>query len=103
MVNFITELQPDLALWFHQDANLVIPGTGRDGAIRARYAELTGLPLAQCCAGGGTYTGIAATWARNEAVAPDGVAFIVELPGGDLSPQQTEQHTSAVLTVASEL
>ncbi len=103
IVEFVSRLRPDLALWYHQDANLVIPGTGRDGDVRARYAELTGLPLAECCGGGGVYTGIAATWARAEAVAPDGIAFIVELPGGDLTPAQVEDHATAVLTVAGEL
>jgi len=104
MVAFISQLQPELALWYHQDANLIIPSDGRDGVLRARYAELTDLPLAQCCAGGtGIYTGIAATWARNEALGPDGVAFIVELPGGDLTVDQVTQHTNAVLTVATEL
>lgn len=104
MVAFISQLRPELALWYHQDANLIIPSDGRDGALRARYAELTDLPLAQCCAGGtGIYTGIAATWARNEALGPDGIAFIVELPGGDLTAEQVTQHTNAVLTVATEL
>lgn len=104
MVAFISQLRPELALWYHQDANLIIPSDGRDGALRARYAELTGLPLERCCAGGtGIYTGIAATWARNEALGPDGVAFIVELPGGDLTTEQVTQHSNAVLTVATEL
>jgi hypothetical protein len=31
------------------------------------------------------------------------VAFIVELPGGDLTTEQVTQHTNAVLTVATEL
>ena len=66
IVQFITLLRPDIAIWYHQDANLIIPSTGRDGRVRARYAELTALPVADCCGGGGIYTGIAATWARNE-------------------------------------
>ena len=61
MVAFIEQLRPDIAIWYHQDANLVIPSTGRDGRVRARYAELTGLPIAECCGTGGIYTGIAAT------------------------------------------
>ena len=31
MVNFIGQLRPDIAIWYHQDANLIIPSTGRDG------------------------------------------------------------------------
>lgn len=102
MVAFIGALQPELVLWYHQDANLMIPSTGRDGRIRARYAELTGLPLESCCSGG-IYTGVASTWARNNGVAPDGLAFIVELPGGDLTNDQVTQHAGAVLTIAGEL
>jgi murein peptide amidase A len=102
MVAFISQLAPDIAIWYHQDANLIIPSTGRQGRIRSRYAELTGLPLAECCSGGGVFTGIAATWARVELSEQEAVPFIVELPGGDLSPEQVEQHTTAVLTIASE-
>ena len=103
MVNFISELRPDIAIWYHQDANLIIPSTGRDGRVRARYADLTGLPLATCCGGGGIYTGIAATWARVELKRDsDAVPFIVELPGGVLNDRQVATHAAAVLTIASE-
>ena len=103
MVNLITQLRPDIAVWYHQDANLIIPSTGRDGRIRARYAELTALPLADCCGGGGVYTGIAATWAKNELQKDsNAVAFIVELPGGVLSTQQVNAHANAVLTIGIE-
>ncbi len=102
MVNFIEQLRPDIAIWYHQDANLVIPSTGRDGRIRARYAELTGLPVADCCGGGAVYTGIAATWARNELKQDsDAVPFIVELPGS-LTTEQATTHADAVLTIAAE-
>ena len=103
MVNLITQLRPDMTIWYHQDANLIIPSTGRDGRVRARYAELSGLPMAECCGGGGVYTGIAATWARVELKqTSDAVPFIVELPGGDLTAEQVDAHTTAVLTIAAE-
>ena len=102
MVAFIAQLRPDIAIWYHQDANLIIPSSGRQGRIRARYAELTGLPLADCCDGGGVYTGIAATWARVELADQEAVPFIVELPGGELSAAQVDRHTDAVLTIAAE-
>lgn len=77
--------------------------TGRDGRIRARYGELTALPLADCCGGGGVYTGIAATWAKNELHKDsDAVAFIVELPGDVLNTQQVNAHADAVLTIGIE-
>jgi protein MpaA len=103
IVQFITLLRPDIAIWYHQDANLIIPSTGRDGRLRARYAELTALELAECCDGGGVYTGIAATWARSELKKDsDAVPFIVELPGGELSAAQVNAHATAVLTIAVE-
>jgi protein MpaA len=99
LVNFISQLQPDIAIWYHQDLFVVNPASGREGRVRARYAELSGLPMGQIT--GGTYTGIAATWARTELSAHDGVAFIVEL-GVSLTPAETTTHADAVLTVASE-
>jgi protein MpaA len=99
IVNFVNELQPDITLWYHQDLFVISPGEGRDGRIRERYAALTGLPLGAIT--GGTYTGIAATWARNALAPVDGVAFIVEL-GPTLSDAEATLHADAVLTVAAE-
>ena len=99
MVNFMTQLQPDITIWYHQDLFVVNPSQGRDGRIRERYAELTGLPMGEIT--GGTYTGIAATWARNEFRPDDGVAFIVEL-GPTLSPIEAITHADAVRTIATE-
>jgi protein MpaA len=99
MINFMTQLQPDITIWYHQDLFVVNPSEGREGRVRARYAELTGLPMGQIT--GGTYTGIAATWARNEFRPDDGVAFIVEL-GPTLSPIEAIIHADAVRTIATE-
>jgi protein MpaA len=99
MVNLIGQLQPDTVIWYHQDLFVIAPSSGRDGAVRARYAELTGLPLGQIT--GGTYTGVAATWARQELAPHDGIAFIVEL-GPTLSPAEAATHADAVLTIATE-
>ena len=98
IVAFLDEIQPAMVIWYHQDLDRIAPSTGHDGRIRARYAELTGVPLLRIT--GGTYTGVAATWARQ--TLPDAVAFIVEL-GPTLSDEQAETHAAAVLTVAGEL
>lgn len=103
VVTFITGHRPDLVIWYHQDAFMIAPAEGREGAVRARYAELTGLPMDSVS--GGTYTGVAATWARHELAANEpepGVAFIVEL-GPTLAPADADRHADAVLTVAAEL
>jgi protein MpaA len=97
LVAFISEIRPDLVIWYHQDLYRINPGTGRNGAIRARYAELTGLPLVDIT--GGTYAGVAATWARHEL--DPGVAFIVEL-GPTLSADEADLHARAVLAIAAE-
>ena len=97
MVAFIAEIRPDLVIWYHQDLYRISPGSGRNGAIRQRYAELTGLPLIDIT--GGTYTGVAATWARH--TLDPGVAFIVEL-GPTLTADEAEVHAHAVLTLATD-
>jgi protein MpaA len=102
MVAFIGELRPDIVVWYHQDAYMIAPADGRDGAVRARYAELTDLPMESVS--GGTYTGVAAQWARNELAANEGepgVAFIVEL-GATLPPEEADMHAAAVLTILGE-
>jgi protein MpaA len=102
IVDYVTAVRPDLLIWYHQDLYTIARGQGRDGAIRDRYAELTGLPRESPT--GGTYTGVAAQWARDELgrneVRP-GVAFIVEL-GPTLSPEEAAMHADAVLTIAAE-
>ena len=99
MVNFIAQLRPDIAIWYHQDLFVISPAQGREGRIRERYASLTGLPMGGIS--GGTYTGIAATWARTELLADDSVAFIVEL-GATLSPEEAAIHAEAIRTIAVE-
>ncbi len=98
VVAFLDEVRPELVIWYHQDLDRIAPGTGRDGRIRARYAGLTDMPLLGIT--GGTYTGVAATWARQ--AVPGAVAFIVEL-GPAITDAQADAHAAAVLTVAGEL
>jgi protein MpaA len=102
MVEFLGGLRPDLVIWYHQDLFTIAPSQGREGELRAHYAELTGMPMTSIS--GGTYTGVAAQWARNELASNEpepGIAFIVEL-GETLSAADADMHAAAVLTVASE-
>jgi protein MpaA len=98
MVRFIRTVRPQLAIWYHQDLNLVAPGIGLEGMIRERYAQLTNLPMKTIT--GGTYTGIAATWQRNRV--PESMAFVVEL-GPSLRNGDALMHARAVLAVAGML
>ena len=91
-------VNPDLVLWYHQDLFRISPTGGRNGEIRALYAEISGLPLLQVS--GGTYTGTASMWSRT--VTTDyGTGFTVEL-GPELNDEQLEAHVSAVLAVAEQ-
>ena len=78
---------------------MISPAKGREGRIRQRYAELTNWPMGGIS--GGTYTGIAATWARHTLADQDGVAFIVEL-GPTLSPEDAALHADAIRTIGVE-
>jgi protein MpaA len=91
-------VNPDLVLWYHQDLFRISPTGGRNGEIRALYAEISGLPLLQVS--GGTYTGTASMWSRT-VTADDGTGFTVEL-GASLTDEQLEAHVSAVLAVAEQ-
>ena len=94
MVDFVTQIGPELGLWYHQDLFRISPGEGLDGELKQRYSELTGLPMLRIT--GGTYTGVAATWQRNTV---GGISFIVEL-GPALTPEEADIHAAAVLDIA---
>jgi len=91
-------VNPDLVLWYHQDLFRISPTGGRNGEIRALYAEISGLPLLQVT--GGTYTGTASMWSRTVTTG-DGTGFTVEL-GPSLSDEELDAHVSAVLAVAEQ-
>ena len=95
MTKLVREIRPALGIWYHQDLNMISPGAGFEGRVRARYGALTGLPLVRIT--GGKYTGVAATWQRN--VGDNSMAFVVEL-GPTLSAQEAMVHAQAVMTVA---
>jgi protein MpaA len=92
-------VEPSLVLWYHQDLFRISPSRGLSGEVRARYAELTGLPLIEVT--GGTYTGTASQWSRT-VTADGGFGFTVEL-GPSLTDAEAERHAEAVVTVAAEL
>jgi protein MpaA len=98
MVALGDSVRPDLILWYHQDLFRISPASGRDGQVRARYAEIAGLPIISVT--GGTYTGTASQWSRIVS-ADAGVGFTVEL-GAGLTPEETVAHAEAVRAVAAE-
>ncbi|MEN9643556.1 MAG: hypothetical protein RL238_225 [Actinomycetota bacterium] len=96
-IAFTERVQPALTLWYHQDLYRVSPSSGRDGPLRQRYAELTGLPYETVSGTGSVYTGVAATWTRR--TLPDAMSFIVEL-GPTLPADEVDVHANAVLAIA---
>jgi protein MpaA len=95
IVAFMREIKPALGIWYHQDLNIISPGTGLEGTMRSTYSRLTGIPIKRIT--GGTYTGVAATWQRRSV--KDGMAFVVEL-GKTLDLAQAQVHSKAVLDIA---
>ncbi len=91
---FALQIHPTLTLWYHQDAHTVGPTTGRDGPLRQRYAQLTGLDYVSVT--GGKYTGVAATWVRKKV--PEAMSFIIEL-GATLTAEQARVHADAVVEI----
>jgi protein MpaA len=95
IVAFMREIKPALGIWYHQDLNIISPGTGLEGTMRSTYSRLTGIPIKRIT--GGRYTGVAATWQRRSV--KDGMAFVVEL-GKTLDLAQAQVHSKAVLDIA---
>ncbi len=98
IVSFFREIQPELGLWYHQDLNIISPGVGFEGKLRARYGAITGLPIKRIT--GGTYTGVAATWQKRGL--KNSMAFVVEL-GKTLNVDEAKVHASAVLDISMML
>jgi protein MpaA len=98
IVAFFREIKPALGLWYHQDLNIISPGVGFEGEIRARYGAITGLPMKRIT--GGTYTGVAATWQKRGL--KNSMAFVVEL-GKTLNVDEAKVHASAVLDISMML
>jgi len=98
IIAFFREIKPALGLWYHQDLNIISPGVGFEGEIRARYGALTGLPMKRIT--GGRYTGVAATWQKKGI--KNSMAFVVEL-GKTLNTDEAKVHASAVLDISMML
>ena len=98
LVSFFREIKPALGLWYHQDLNIISPGVGFEGEIRARYGAITGLPMKRIT--GGRYTGVAATWQKRGL--KNSMAFVVEL-GKTLNADEAKVHASAVLDISMML
>ncbi len=89
----IERIQPALTVWYHQ-ALALVDDSGGDPAIERRYAELVGLPFRRLGRNPGSIT----SWQND--LFRSSTAFVVELPGGPLSPRAVERHAKAVRAIA---
>lgn len=99
-IAFTERIRPALTLFYHQDLFRVSPSNGRDGPLRRRYAELTGLPYETISGPTSIYTGVAATWTRK--TLPDAMSFVIEL-GPTLPPDEVQVHADAVIEISRML
>ena len=93
MQRFIERERPRVTLWYHQALNMVVRSDG-DPALERLYSRASGLPRKRLPA----YNGTATSW-QNSSFTGDS-AFVVELPGGSLTPTGVRRHAGAVLSVA---
>ena len=103
-------VQPEFVIWYHQDYFRIGPGTGHDGQVRTKYAELVGLPLLELdCLCGYTgdkplleavFGGTGANWAKSFQ-GPNGVSMTVEF-GPTLSEEDAQRNAKAVVAVTDE-
>ena len=91
-MRFIEEVRPDVTIWYHQAMALVDRSGGRR-AVQRRYAAMVGLPLRRL----DPLPGTATRWQNHRF--DDSTAFVVELPGGELSWRSAKKHARAVVTV----
>ena len=93
-VRLIRRLEPRITIWFHQPYGFVVETPGADRRVWRRYARLTGTRTAPLP----RYSGTATRWQNHRFPRSD--AFVVELPGGRISPATARRHARAVLELA---
>jgi protein MpaA len=96
MQRFIERERPRVTVWYHQALTMVVKSAG-DAALERRYASRGDLPRGRLPA----YTGTATSWQNH--LLSGGSAFVVELPGGPLSPEGVRGHSAAVLSLAKAI
>ncbi|TMK70252.1 MAG: murein peptide amidase A [Actinobacteria bacterium] len=87
--SLILRTRPQVTIWFHQPLGLV-DESGGSISVEHRFARLSGLPLRRLT----RYPGSAAGWQNHRL--PGTTAFVVELPGGTLSPTRVSRYAAAV-------
>ena len=99
MVRLGNLIKPTLVIWYHQDYFRINPSTGREGAIRERFAALVRLPLLEIT--GGAYSGTGAMWSRS-LQDPNDITLTVELGPSPIRRGEALWNASAVMTIVRE-
>jgi murein peptide amidase A len=89
----ILRLRPKLSLWFHQP-QAVVRAWGPSIPAARRYARLAGVPFRALAWPNGT----ASNWQNH--LDPHAASFVVELPGGPLTPSAAKPCADALLRLA---
>ncbi|HSS34408.1 MAG TPA: M14 family zinc carboxypeptidase [Solirubrobacterales bacterium] len=93
---FLTRIEPDLTIWFHQPFGIV-DRSGGNSFVERRFSNLIGLPLVRLP---GRYPGSATRWQNH--IDPGATAFVTELPSV-VSGALVRRATGAVRTLGGEL
>jgi hypothetical protein len=91
----VSEVRPQLTLYYHQHMRLVVLPRGADRSPVRAYARRVGLPARRLP----RYRGTAVGWQNHRF--PGTTAFVVELPAGPLSPRAARRHARAVHAIAA--
>ncbi len=94
VIEFISEIKPEISVWYHQPWGAVLACRGRP-ALAARYAKLVGMRTS--CRGNGL-RGTVISWENAEL--PESHAFVVELPAGAIRARAARRHAEAAITLA---
>jgi protein MpaA len=94
VMTFIRRIHPDLSVWYHQPWGAVLACRGRP-PIAAEYAKLVGMRTS--CRGKGLH-GTAISWETH--AFPGSSAFVVEMPGGEITGASADRQARAALTIA---
>jgi murein peptide amidase A len=92
-LHLILRVRPRISIWFHQHERLV-DESGGNIAVERRFSQLVDLPLRRLP----REHGGAVDWENHRL--PGTTAFVVELPGGRLSPAAAARYARAVLALA---
>ena len=92
---FLLQVQPRLAIWFHQHAAVVDDSQG-SRSLERTFGRLIGLPLRPLP----DYTGSITNWENHRF--PGSTAFVTELPAGRLTRDRALRDARAVLAVSQQ-